>query len=134
MIAFDQLHKQISDSQNILLLCHQNPDGDTLGAAGALAFFISSAGHKKACIHCPDALPENFQFLKIKKFFTSQKPVLSDFDLLIFIDCAVPRRSGLPAEFEEVKEKIYSVNIDHHATNPSYANLNIIEAQASSTC
>ena len=46
----------LEKSNNILLLCHSHPDGDTLGSATALAHALSAAG-KKVRVECSDPIP-----------------------------------------------------------------------------
>ena len=43
-------------ADNILLLCHKNPDGDTVGSAMALCHVLKSLG-KTAAILCADPIP-----------------------------------------------------------------------------
>ena len=43
-------------ADNILLLCHKNPDGDTVGSAMALCHVLKSLG-KTAAVLCADPIP-----------------------------------------------------------------------------
>ena len=44
------------EKDNILLLCHKNPDGDTLGSAAALAHVLAAKG-KNIAVSCRHRVP-----------------------------------------------------------------------------
>ncbi|MFH0779376.1 MAG: bifunctional oligoribonuclease/PAP phosphatase NrnA [Parcubacteria group bacterium] len=136
------LFTNIAQSNNILLVCHRKPDGDTIGSATALAFFIFQNTDKKVSISCVDPLPESLGYLNAKKFLITKEDLnISDFDLIIAVDCADEKQAGFPDLFAAPacrqaglqKESIRIINIDHHKTNSFYADLNIIDPNASST-
>ena len=49
-------------ADDILILCHRNPDGDTMGCAHALRHGLRSLG-KRARIRCSDPFPARYSFL-----------------------------------------------------------------------
>ncbi len=123
----EKLFSQINQSKNILLLCHRNPDADTMGSAGALALYIESL-QKKVLIHYPDPVPQMLDFLELARFtYQNENINLRDFDLLICLDCGDTSQTGLSEKLIEVKDYLPIINIDHHQTNPHYGNLNIVE-------
>ena len=52
----------LGEWDQILLLCHASPDGDTLGSATALCRGLRALG-KTVNIDCADPIPEKFQYL-----------------------------------------------------------------------
>ena len=54
----------LMEKDNILILCHKNPDGDTLGSAAALAHALAGMG-KKAYIACHNRIPAKYDYLDI---------------------------------------------------------------------
>ena len=52
----------LAQSDRILILCHQKPDGDTLGSGFALLYALLAMG-KTARIACPDGFPPRYCFL-----------------------------------------------------------------------
>ena len=47
---------------NITLLCHRRPDGDTVGSAFALYYALRQLG-KEVRVLCADPLPEQYRYL-----------------------------------------------------------------------
>lgn len=47
---------------NITLLCHRRPDGDTVGSAFALYYALRELG-KEVRVLCADALPKQYDYL-----------------------------------------------------------------------
>ena len=54
-------------ADNILLLCHKNPDGDTVGSAMALCHVLKSLG-KTAAILCADPIPSRYAYMQLCLF------------------------------------------------------------------
>ena len=52
-----QLSQLISVSQNIIITCHQSPDGDAIGSSLAWASYLGSLG-KEVTIIVPDQYPD----------------------------------------------------------------------------
>jgi len=128
-----ELFSQIAESANILVVCHRNPDADTLGSGTALAFFMANELNKHVNLFCVDSLPKNLFFLNIDQFLISREELhLPNFDLIIYVDSADYSQTGLAEELLNIRGQIFTVNIDHHQTNTKYADLNIVQ-QASAT-
>ena len=47
---------------NITLLCHRRPDGDTVGSAFALYYALRQLG-KEVRVLCADPLPQQYRYL-----------------------------------------------------------------------
>ena len=54
------------------------------------------------------------------------------YDLFIALDAGDKQRLGASAKYFDTAKR--TVCIDHHISNPGYAQTNYIEAEASSTC
>ena len=135
MIAYKQVVEQIESHNNILIVGHNNPDPDAIGAAGALLFFIETYfPEKTALIANVDPFPNNLYFLGIEKYSSALANIdLKNFDLIIMVDCGEISRTGIAEKLNDIKGKITTINIDHHERNIGFANINIVE-QISSTC
>ncbi|MCL5794971.1 MAG: DHH family phosphoesterase [Patescibacteria group bacterium] len=121
-------------SNSILLITHENPDGDALGSMLGLREILKNLGKSVDCVCCDD-VPRPFLFLPginiIKKDF-----FLGDYDLIAILDCGDLRRTGFSNRLRELsryKNKI--INIDHHPKNDLHrlAKINLIDFEASST-
>lgn len=132
------LNKKIFDSisraNNILLISHQRPDGDTLGSALALAELFLNLD-KKYTLFCLNKPSPYFYFLpKIENIFYSLENLFFDqFDLIITLDCGDLRQTGIEDELLKAMDKISLINIDHHKTNENFGHLNLVVEEASST-
>jgi len=125
----------IKNAKNILLISHENPDGDTLGAALALANYLKSENINHQ-LYCQDKPAIYFNFLpRIEEIITDcDNLILENYDLAIAIDCGDFKRTGLANDLIKAKDKIKIINIDHHQSNDLYGDLNLVMTNASSTC
>jgi len=132
MIQAEAFFEHIENADNILLVSHRGPDGDTLGSAGALAVFLSGK-NKRVALFSVNDIPSFLQFLHLEEFFAPEMPEFSEFDLIITLDCGELAQTGIPDELNEQRHIIPLINIDHHLTNPNFGDLNIVNPAASST-
>jgi phosphoesterase RecJ-like protein len=58
-----QTYELINNAQNILLISHERPDGDTSGSSMAMAYMLESFG-KSVTLFNKDKLPNNFSFIE----------------------------------------------------------------------
>lgn len=125
----------IQNANHPLLISHEKPDGDTLGASLALAHYFHKTNkpHKHFCIDKP---AEYFNYLsKIENLITDYNRInLADHDLVIIVDCGTITRTGISQDLLGQKDRIKIINIDHHQTNDNYGHLNLVIPHASSTC
>ena len=94
---------------NICILCHRDPDGDTYGSAMALYDALNGLG-KRAYVECRSPYPSNLLFLH--KDMTPFTPAF-----YVALDVAAPSMIGDPPESRPEVD----LCIDHHPTNPLYA-------------
>ncbi len=112
-------------SDNILLLSHAHPDGDTLGSATALAHALKAMG-KRVKVSCSDPIPKDFSFM-----FEGLSDEEFEPDFIASIDVADTALLG--KDFEgKYKDKI-QLCIDHHGSNILYADKILLEADSAST-
>lgn len=129
-----QILDAIKKANNILLISHEKPDGDTLGASLAVAQFLDKQG--KTHVHfCADKHAAYFSYLpKIENIINdSNKIELTDHDLIITIDCGDIKRTGLAENLLALKDQLTLINIDHHVTNNNFGRHNLVVPTASST-
>ena len=56
-----QMAQRLMTADNILILCHKNPDGDTIGCGSALYCALKMLD-KEAAVLCSDAIPTRYAF------------------------------------------------------------------------
>ena len=127
----NELAAELLRRDNILLVAHASPDGDTLGSTCALFGALKAMG-KRVAMACESPVPAVYGFLPFaREMCVGADKLPFEPDCLIAIDCADLQRLGtLQAVFERVK---HTINIDHHRTNPGFADTSWIEPDASST-
>lgn len=106
-------------ADDIVILCHRSPDGDTVGSAMALYYALKQLG-KRVAVRCADPLPARFDYLYPDAFDeVSGRYVVA-------VDTASPQLlAGLQAEYP-----VINMCIDHHPTNPDYAEYTLLRADA----
>lgn len=135
MFNLNKLIAKIGLSQNILVITHENPDGDALGSMIALSLVFKNL-QKSADIVCASEIPTPFTFLpgteQIKKDF-----LLGDYDLVFILDCGDFRRTGFSERLKNFSQRNRKkiINIDHHPKNDihRYIGLNLVNYDVSST-
>jgi len=135
MSLYEQVLEKIQNSQNILVIGHENPDPDAIGAGGALLYYVEEKfPSKNILLANVNALPQDLFFLGIQKFSSALANIdLTKFDLIIIVDCGELRRTGIADKLSDIKGKIFTINIDHHDSNKGFADLNIVEIVSSSS-
>lgn len=103
----------ISSCKRALVICHTNPDGDTLGSAQALRKLIELTGGE-CDVASPSEVPERLAFLAKDVIFD---PDPDKYDKIIAVDVASAIQLG---RFSKFKDKI-GLMIDHHSCGEPFA-------------
>jgi bifunctional oligoribonuclease and PAP phosphatase NrnA len=129
-----QIQQKLSAAGKILLVAHRKPDGDTLGATGALFLHLKKIG-KTVNLFCVDAAPANLNYLPgVNDYFhDKQKLNLNDYDVIVALDCGELKQTGIEDILSQRSSTNFFINIDHHFTNDNYGDLNLVNPTASST-
>jgi len=119
-------------AKNVLLVCHEKPDGDTIGATCALMNFLAekNIGYKAFCL---DSVPMIYNYIpkteRIENEISTEE--MAVFDLIFAIDCGEAKRTGIADLLAQRTCKL--INIDHHDTNDCFGDINLVRKHASST-
>ena len=124
----NKIFELINESNSILLLTHEKPDGDAIGSVMAM-YHVLKDMNKTVDVVIPEA-PPVFNFLdSINKVVDRSN---KKYDLVITCDCSTKERLGqLNNEFDNCK---HSIVIDHHVSNTKYGNINYVDENVSSCC
>jgi len=119
-------------AERISAFCHENPDGDTLGAAIAIAMAAERLG-KQAEVVSVDAPPPFLSFLPgVER--VRRSPELEP-DVAVVVDAGELSRIGsVVTEQADWFSRSRIVNIDHHVSNPGYGEAVWIDPDAAATC
>ncbi len=105
---------------NFTILCHERPDGDTLGSGYGLCRILRAMG-KKANVRCRNEIPKKFSSLMLADQAFEEQTVVA-------VDIADPFLMG--AGVREQYEGRVDLCIDHHASNKCFSRLSCIDASA----
>lgn len=124
-MTLEHILEEIKKAKKIVILTHENPDGDAIGSSLGMYIALRKMG-KEPDIIIPE-LPRAYNFLpeieNVKK--EGQK---EPYDLAIALDCAtIKMLNGWANYFEDAKVK---VTIDHHGTNTMYGDYNYVNPDA----
>ncbi len=127
-----QILEAIQKAESILLIPHQNPDGDALGSSSAFGLWLASLG-KKYFYYCKTGASARFSYLPLEKLTSDPSLWENRFDTVIVFDSGDLRYAGVDEQIAKIRDQITLINIDHHATNEYFGNLNFVDTKASST-
>ncbi|HXG46637.1 MAG TPA: bifunctional oligoribonuclease/PAP phosphatase NrnA [Methylomirabilota bacterium] len=119
----------IRDSRTFCIVGHIRPDGDCIGSQLGLAYALRAEG-RNVTVWNEDPMPDKLAFLDPDRLLQAPKPGRA-FDCVIATDCASFERLGRAGAC--VQDRKVFVNIDHHASNTRYADLNWISSREPST-
>lgn len=122
------LMEEIGKAQTIAICGHIRPDGDCVGSCMGLYSYLAEHFPGKQVTVYLEEIPEEFAYLEKKEAFQEKADT---YDLFISLDCGATDRFGEALEvFHRAKR---TLNIDHHISNEEFADVNHVEASASST-
>jgi phosphoesterase RecJ-like protein len=113
-----------------LVTSHVNPDGDSVASQCALRLILARLGSRADIVNS-HPVPRVYRFLPGSATITDRRPRgWKSYRAVIVLDCGDARRaSGLL----DPRPPVPVVNIDHHATNPGFGDLNWVVPAACST-
>jgi bifunctional oligoribonuclease and PAP phosphatase NrnA len=123
MNSFKDVWAEIKKHKTFLITTHHNPDADAACSALAMAAVLKKLGKKTVVVN-EDCLPTWLTFLPQSKSFhcktTMKEP---KFDCAIILDCGDYERVGKVSQWIKGQR---TINIDHHITNDSFGDKNIV--------
>ncbi len=132
-------YQKISQAGKILIVGHIYPDADALASIGAMIEIAGGMGIETYAYGSQKST-NTYSFIPNEKQVFSQAPHdLTNFDIILILDCGQLSRTNLEKEIREmlntpVGSRPYIIEFDHHAPQESYADLEIrIVTKASTT-
>ena len=127
-MTLDIIIDEIKSAESIVILTHENPDGDAIGSSLAMYNGLKQIG-KKVDVIIPE-YPKIYDFLPLRDEVKTEGS-LNNYDLVLALDCGdIKRLNGLTKYFEDANVKI---SIDHHSANTMFADYNFVNP-ASPAC
>lgn len=122
-MTLDEILVKIKKSDNIAIMAHEAPDGDSIGSSLAMCLALRNMG-KNAVVLMRDEFPENFSYLPGREFIKDEAE-FETYDMSIVLDC--PNIKRINNEFIETFENSkVTVQIDHHNKNDMFADYNVV--------
>jgi bifunctional oligoribonuclease and PAP phosphatase NrnA len=114
-----------------LVTSHENPDGDALGSLLAMHLALRQLGKDSVMYLAGSApLPGEYRFLALDELLR-ELPADRGERVLVAVDCANESRLG--PDPEVLHGAPFTLDIDHHHDNTRFGDVNLVDANASST-
>jgi phosphoesterase RecJ-like protein len=127
--SLPQILAALRQAGSLCVIGHVRPDGDCVGSQLGLGLALKAAG-KDVEIWNEDPLPRKLAFLDPDGLFQRPKSGKS-FDCVVATDCATMDRLGTAGVCAADRKLL--INIDHHASNTLYGDLNWVVDDVPST-
>lgn len=128
-MTLDSILEEIKKADKIVILTHENPDGDAVGSSLAMKIALKQLGKEADVIM--NECPRTYRFLpeadNVKK-----ETDIEEYDLAISVDASdLKRVVGGNKYFETAKRKIV---IDHHSSNTMFGDYNFVNPASPACC
>ena len=127
-----QFDKELRDIRTVDIAGHVRPDGDSTGACIGLWNYIRDNFPQIQADIWLEKPDEKFAILAGYEEIRQAGEEKEAYDLFVAVDCAAYDRLGDAKAYFDCAGK--TICVDHHISNAGYAQVNIIEPDASSTC
>lgn len=130
-VNWQPVFEAVQEAKKVHIIAHVNPDADTIGSQLALYHALKGMG-KAVVMHNRDAVPNICRYLPgVETITCGDIPDhVADADLVIAVDAGSVSRLGIDTDYFEHKMLI---NIDHHASNTCYGDINVVDARYCAT-
>ena len=125
-IDFNEAVSLLKEKDNILILTHRNPDGDTLGSGFALLRALKDMGKRARLINA-DPIPKKFAYLY-------EGISEDDFTEEFVVSVDVAERKLLGESLTDIYGDRIELAIDHHETSRFFADKTYCESDSASCC
>ncbi len=131
MSVLESIKEKILESNSIVIITHEHPDGDAIGSSLTLMHALKKIG-KNVDVIIPNGVHKMYDILPGREEIKEYIEENYNYDLCIALDSGDLERLYVCREiFEKTPNTIV---IDHHITNQNYGDVNYVNAVASSTC
>lgn len=130
---YKQAYGKLRDARKPLFIADERIDGDSLGSSLALAGHLEQLG-RSVHVFVSGPIPEKYQGLPYVGKCTTDRSVFldPDVDVVVTFDCS--DGAWIQGLIASLPNRPLLVNIDHHATNPMYGDLNLVAVGSPATC
>ncbi|WP_330179223.1 bifunctional oligoribonuclease/PAP phosphatase NrnA [Nocardia sp. NBC_01503] len=122
----------LDTARSVTVLCHIQPDADTIGSGLALGQVLRRRGVPvQVCFAEPAELPVSMRSLPGTELLVPPDQVRTEVDVLVAVDCGSADRLG--ALKDRLDGARITMVLDHHRSNTRFGEVNIVDDTAEST-
>ncbi|GAA0899803.1 DHH family phosphoesterase [Pseudonocardia zijingensis] len=122
----------LDTAREVVLLAHVDPDADALGSALALGIALHRRGARvQVAFASPERVPESLAPLDALGLLVPPAEVNPAPQVLVSCDAADPGRLGSLGGLLDTAGR--TVMLDHHATNPGFGDVRVLDPRAEAT-
>jgi phosphoesterase RecJ-like protein len=127
----DQVLAELGSAEKLIVVTHENPDGDALGSLIAMQEILVAQGRDSQMFidEGEFPLPQEYQWFELSGLVSSPPADLEE-RTIVFLDCGNLERN--PAEALR-RPGAHIINIDHHHDNTRFGTVNYVVPEASCT-
>jgi phosphoesterase RecJ-like protein len=116
----------LRDGERFLVCSHSRPDGDAVGSMLAMGMLLRQMG-KRVDLVAADRVPVVYRGLPDAETIRTAMRVHGPYDAVVLLECDGLERTRLRG-----LERMFQINIDHHASGKEFGDLNWIDQNACS--
>lgn len=120
----------LKNAQDVLILTHKSPDGDTLGSGYGLMHALRFLG-KRAQVACHDPIAPRYDYLDRTAKSALPQPLEFTPQFIVAVDTADTHLLG--DSLQQYAKRV-DLCIDHHASNTGYAHNLLLRGDAAANC
>lgn len=128
--TIDRILEILGESHTIAVCSHMRPDGDCIGSTLGLALALLEQGKEVTCWN-QDPVPAKLRFLDPDQLIQTPRPIKRAFDCVVAVDAASIDRLGTAEK--HIANRKTLINIDHHASNTRFGDVNWIASREPSS-
>lgn len=124
-IGYSEAETFLRNCEDAVIITHQSPDGDCIGAGYGLKDILAELGVRSRVV-CSDEIPQRYSFM-------TDGIENEDFEpkTIIAVDIADTKLMG---RYEEIYGSKVQLCIDHHESNKNYAEMTLLRPKATAAC
>src|ERR671932_1609908 len=127
----DELVDELRRSDKLLLVTHENPDGDALGSLLGMHLILEQLGKDSVMFMSANQFPLPYEYQRMPLDKVAREiPADLDDRVVVFLDCGNIDR--MPVDFLHESHR-HVLNIDHHHDNTRFGTVNLVVGHASCT-
>ncbi len=129
--AREEILDELRAAEKLIVVTHENPDGDALGSLAAMREILTILGKDSpAFIDAKEfPLPQEYSFLALGDVLSAAPDDLEE-RTAVFLDCGSLERNSAQALR---RPGMHILNIDHHHDNTRFGTVNLVDPEASCT-